>query len=298
MNKPIAIGAFPPKNDYLWVTWSLLLECNYTCRYCHVKSSGRASRKIIDDTISFLKKAPQNDIEVTLFGGEPTIHEDLLYIVDKLSFCKTVYIFTNLSCSNSLIEQLVKKNVSFCISYHSDIIKPEHFLSKLEFLLSKSGSIEFINVMMVAEKEYENDIVLKYCRDHQIKHRMLPIWQEGGSIDWLQSVIYSRRPDVVPIRDTIVVKDNKKVVLSEQECIALNIDNFKGYDCYAGMRSVYIDHNGHVYRCQADMNESKIFCSVTDNYPELDSYTCPYDKCTCEYYIPKEIIPGTCNNWF
>ena len=299
MNSPICVGAFSPKNDYLWVTWSILLECNYSCRYCHVKSKGISNKSIIDKTISFLNSAPQKEKEVTLFGGEPTIHPLLFYIIENLYFCKKVHIFTNLSCSNNDLKKLVDNNISFSISYHSDIIKPEYFLNKLKTLLDFNGNIDFINVMMVDGKEKENEEVLSFCRDNKIKHRLLPIWQEGGKVNWIQSMIYSRRTDVIPIRDTIVVKQNKnKYILSEQECISLNMDKFKNYYCYAGVRSLYIDHNGNVYRCQADMRSNIKFCTVYDKYPLLKVYKCQHETCTCEYYIPKEIELGSCNEFF
>lgn len=299
MNNPICVGAFSPKNDYLWITWSILLECNYSCRYCHIKSKGISDKDTIDKTISFLKNAPQKEKEVTLFGGEPSIHPLLFHIIENLKFCKKVHIFTNLSCSDNKIKELIDNNISFSISYHSDIIKPEYFLKKLKTLLDFNGSIDFINIMMVDEKEKENEEVLSFCRHNKIKHRLLPIWQEGGKVNWIQSMIYSRRNDVIPIRDTIVVKqDRTKHILSEQECISLNMDKFKDYYCYAGIRSLYIDHNGNVYRCQADMRSNIIFCNVSDSYPSLQVYKCPYDTCTCEYYIPKETKIGACNEFF
>jgi hypothetical protein len=104
--------------------------------------------------------------------------------------------------------------------------------------------------------------------------------------------MYSRRSDVNAIRNTIVAKENKILILSEQECISLNMVNFLGYRCYAGMRSVFIDHNGSVFRCNADMNKDIKFCTVFDNYPILEAYTCPHRECTCEYYIPKEVREG------
>ena len=82
------------------------------------------------------------------------------------------------------------------------------------------------------------------------------------------------------------------MVLSEQECIHINMVRFTGYRCYAGMRSLYISHDGDVYRCQADLGSGVKFCTVYDTYPELKAYTCPYRECTCEYYIPKEVKEG------
>ena len=297
MNDVLTIGSFKPKNDYLWVTWSILLSCNYNCRYCSIKNNGYASKEIIDNTIFFLKNAPQKIKDITLFGGEPSIHPRLFYIIDKLQeFSKRICIFTNLSSDYHILKRLIDKNVEFCISYHSDILSSKFFIDKLDYLYKNNGKIEFLNIMMVYNKTYDIDIVSKYCIEHKIRHRLLPIYTEGGRKDWLNSVIYSRRKDVVPVRDIVVIKENKKIVLSEQECITLNMTNFKGFHCYAGSRSIFITHDGTVYRCQQEMRNHKPYCTVRDDYPKLEPYLCPYDECTCEYYIPKEIKLGLGND--
>ena len=209
----LTVGSFKPKNDYLWVTWSILLSCNYNCRYCYVRNKGFSSKDVIDDTIRFLKNAPQKVKDVTLFGGEPTIHSHLFYIVEQLKdFVRNLYIFTNLSSTKSQLLNLVKRDVQFCISYHPDIISDVAFINKLDYLLQIQGKIEFLNIMMTHDKEYEIESVAKYCREHRIRHRLLPIYMEGGRKDWMTSVIYSRRRDVVPIRNIMVVKENQNMI--------------------------------------------------------------------------------------
>ena len=297
MNDILTIGSFKPKNDYLWVTWSILLSCNYNCRYCYVRNKGFASKDVIDDTIRFLRNAPQKVKDVTLFGGEPTIHRQLFYIIEQLKdFVRNLYIFTNLSSTNTQLLNLVNNDVQFCISYHPDIISDVAFIKKLDYLLQIHGKIEFLNIMMTQDKESEIESVAKYCREHSIRHRLLPIYMEGGRKDWVTSVRYSRRRDVVPVRNVMVIRENQNMTLSEQECITLNMTNFKGFHCYAGCRSVFITHDGTVYRCQQEMRNHKPYCTVRDDYPKLEPYICPYEECTCEYYIPKEIKLGLGND--
>lgn len=297
MNEILACGAFPPKNDYLWVTWSLLTACNYSCRYCNVKGSGYASSDTIHNTIDFIRNAPQKVKDVTLFGGEPTIHSSVNDILDSLkSICRNVFIFTNCSSQERCLSIFVSKGIKFCLSYHPDIISDNDFLKKMSFLIKENAYIEFVNVMMVDGKRKEIDSVCAFCRDNNIRHRILPVYSENGKSDWIKSVKYSRRNDVIPIRNTIVVKEGKKSILSEQECVSFGITRFKGYLCYSGIRSIFIDHLGNVFRCQNDMRKKNIFCNVKDTYPNIGyPYTCPHNECTCEYYIPKEISFGTAN---
>lgn len=294
MKIPVFVGAFMPDISYLWVTWSIMTFCNYKCRYCAVRSGNRddiASDKVIDDTIGFIYNAHQDVKEVTLFGGEPTLHPRLEYIVENLSpVCEKLHVFTNLSLGKEKMKFLTNRNVAFSVSYHPDIIPASSFLKNLEILLSFGADIDFVNVMMVDDKQDDMDAVCDFLRVNRIRHRLLPIWGDGSQINWLKSISYSRNEDVIPIRNTIVrFDDDKEMVLSEQECIYLGFNNFRYYRCYAGSKSLYIDHNGLTYRCQADMRNGIVMCKTDEKLPEQEFYVCPHEKCTCEYYIPKLI---------
>ena len=96
MINPVYVGAFSPDRDYLWVTWSLLTACNYTCRYCCVKGKEISDKETDKNVIKFLHAAPQKEKEVTLFGGEPSIHPRVLNIAKELSSFAKVHIFTKL----------------------------------------------------------------------------------------------------------------------------------------------------------------------------------------------------------
>lgn len=289
MINPVFVGAFHPDNDYLWITWSLLTACNYTCRYCHVKGTDISTEETDKKVINFIRNAPQASKEVTLFGGEPSIHPRILDIAKELTSFAKVHIFTNLSMDYIKIERLTALNVNFSISYHPDIINPDHFIDKIKILLHYDGIIDFVNVMMVTGMEDEQEKVCSFLRDNHIRHRLLPIWEEeDGSRAWVRSVKYSRRNDVIPIRDTHVVDDKgNDYIMSEQECIYLGKTRFEGWHCAAGMRSLFIAHDGTIARCQADMKNNIAFCHADDYYPPLQYYTCPHKTCTCEYYIPK-----------
>ena len=288
MINPVYVGAFSPEKDYLWVTWSLLTACNYTCRYCYVRGNGVSKKETDEAVISFIRSAPQKEKEVTLFGGEPTIHPRIMDIVESLVGFSKVHIFTNLSLKDDMMKRLAKNQVHFSVSYHPDIIDALTFIKKFDKLIEFRGNVDFVNVMMVQECQSQEEIVCEYLRNYQIRHRLLPIWREGGGSDWVKSVAYSKRKDVIAIRDTHVIDDRgREYVFSEQECIYLGKDSFTGWKCAAGMRSLFIDYQGLVYRCQADMREGIVFCDSKGEYPKLSFYQCPHNSCTCEYYIPK-----------
>lgn len=295
-NNILCSGSFKPENDYLWVVWSLNDSCNYKCRYCFIKDRGFASKETIDQTISFLRNAPQERKDVLLFGGEPTINPYFLYIVDELNkFCTMVQVFTNLSASEEFLSQCIERNIIFNITYHADVINPQEFLSKLDFLRKNKASINFVNLMMLDDKRADNEVVAAFCRFNKITHKYLPISGGNEKNYWIESLKYSKRDDVKSLRDIVVVKEDKTHNLTEIEYMVLNFFDYKGFYCYAGMRSMWITHRGDVYRCYNDKEQGIKFCTVYDEYPELAYYVCPYTRCTCEYFVPKERDLGLAN---
>lgn len=288
MSFPEFVGSFSPQNDYVWITWSLLTFCNYTCRYCAIKSHDKHDiTSSAEKALAFIRNLPQKNKEIALFGGEPTLHPEILKISRSAGeICENVHIFTNLSSRISMISDLESSGIKFMISYHPDIIDPERFIEKLSHI--RPENIDFVNVMMVYEKDLEMETVCAFCRHSKIPHRLLPVWREGGMSDWMKSVSYSYRKDVIPVRNICVLRKEKKDTMSEQECVLAGIENFEGYFCYAGLRSLFIDHAGNVYRCQADANEGNVLCNVNSVYKIPESYRCSHSRCTCEYYIPKE----------
>lgn len=299
----ICSGAFKPNSKKLWITWSILDACNYSCIYCPIKSNKYASRGILDETIVYINninrsnKGRRVNIEVTLFGGEPTLHKDLEYIIKSLSSKNKVRVFTNLSANSSLYKNLYSKyNVQYSISYHPDQINSDKFISKLSKI--DKESIGFINVMKI--DKYEIDIlkVLEYLRENRITYRICPIHGIGNKSEFLQSIIYNNKYHTNFYDTEIVYDTGERKSYTEQELRFYNLTSFKGYICYKGYSSFFINHDGKIYKCLQDMKKDSIY-SIKSPYSEIFSIekSCPYDTCMCESYIPKEIKNGYCNTY-
>lgn len=287
----VYMGRNLPVVSVIDITWSMLLSCNYSCEYCSIRSHDKqyATPDTVKKTIAFIEKSPQEIKNVTLFGGEPTIHPDIIHAVDSLSkFCSNVYVFTNLSCSKSMIKDIKDNGGKFTLTYHPDMVSEDIFLKKLDYLLSIGGDIQFLNIMMYKAKEDEIRKVQKYCIDHGVVHRFPPIL--GNSIklrDFVQSIRYTNRKDVRTTKDVMVLYDDmRRALLNKQECKLLNLFDFKGWMCWAGVQKLFISHLGDVYRCKHD--DKSFICKVTEEkYPEIKPWICPYDSCNCYYSIFK-----------
>ena len=297
MEKIFASGAFKPNSNQYWATWSILDACNYSCWYCPIKKNEYASDKIIDDTINFLHNISTNkDMEVTLFGGEPSIHPKLDYICDKLNKFCDIRIFTNFSLNTIIYENLIEKyNVKYSISYHPDMISDNKFIDSLDVFKYKNN-IGHINIMYVNNMENMSMNVAEYCRKYNIPHRISPIHDLGNLSSYIFPIKYSHRKDVITVKDTVIAQKNNKKWYSDEECRFYGYNKFNGYICYKGYSSCFITHHGNVYKCLRDMEE-KNFLTIYDDINDILSYEncCPYESCICENYIPKEIMHGYAN---
>lgn len=289
-----AVGSFKPSDNYIWITWSLLSKCNLSCDYCNAKGSYESSWNTVTRTFRFMERLPHSDVEVTLFGGEPTTKIGIELVVQSLAnFCIKTNIFTNLTRPDILSGLDTRCRITS--TYHPDMMKPEVFIGNMEKL--HKYKFNFVNVMMygMEEEEYK---VCQYLLERKIPHRRVPIWGNSSFADWLKSVEYTHYlPDELSMRNIhACMQDGSIRKATEQELVLSEMTNFKGWDCYAGVNSIYINHDGNVYKCQEDLNQGKILCTVEDDLPKLNSLTCNHDRCTCEYYIPKR-LPNAVFNW-
>lgn len=289
-----AVGSFKPSDDYIWITWSLLSKCNLSCDYCTAKGNYWPDMQQIMRGLFFIERLPYTSKEVILFGGEPTLILGIELVVDYLKeIGAKTSIFTNIIKSETLLT--LNEECRITATYHPDMMKSEVFIGNMEKL--HKYKFNFVNVMMygMEEEEYK---VCKYLLERKIPHRRVPIWGNSSFADWLKSVEYTYSlPDELSMRNIhACMQDGSIRKATEQELVLSEMTNFKGWDCYAGVNSIYINHDGNVYKCQEDLNQGKILCTVEDELPKLNSLTCNHDRCTCEYYIPKR-LPNAVFNW-
>jgi hypothetical protein len=162
----------------------------------------------------------------------------------------------------------------------------EEFIKKLQCL--DDESINYVNVL------YRSGInnVLSYCKEHNINHRITPISGQSKKSDYIPCIQYHKSLENNLYDSVIVYNDGRIKKLINTEFKFYGYNNFKSYICYAGYSSIFIDDAGKIYRCINDLDNNISYGSVFDNFTPT-SYVCPYDECSCEYFIPKELYRGS-----
>lgn len=87
------------------IDWSITQACNYSCHYCHATSETPKGKLPVEDLHKELKKQGGN-WTITISGGEPLIHPDIVRSCQILAQDFDLIINTNLTKTASLEEIL------------------------------------------------------------------------------------------------------------------------------------------------------------------------------------------------
>lgn len=257
------------------------------------KGNSVSTNEDIEATINFLSKIKNRQLEITIFGGEPTIDTRLATVAQRLREFADVIVFTNLSGNIELYKNLLDIGCRINASYHGIITKQQSFLEKLNALyLYNENAFHYINILL------HDDVnqILDFCKEHTINHRLSPIIGVSKKSDWVACISYNASLNQKYYDTTIITDDMKRRKLIDSECMFLNFNNFKNYICYAGHSYIFIDHKGLIYRCVNDYDNNKPYSSVLEPFTPSE-ITCTYDICNCEFFVPKERKYNCCNNY-
>lgn len=111
-------------NNRLNILMFIMDRCNFSCPYCY----NRKPRHLVGADLSvFLKyvqdirnKVPYRPLNVSLIGGEPTLHKDMLEFCDQLMKIKntTVEVLTNFHKPFEYYLDLLESGVLVSASWH------------------------------------------------------------------------------------------------------------------------------------------------------------------------------------
>ena len=116
---------FQKDKEIFHVQWHILNNCNLRCKHCYdwkekeiVLSFGQLC-KVVDDYVFFLKKMGFNG-EISLTGGEPTMHKQLIDLIEYIKQKEVyigLYILTNgVNISDEFIAIVKKYNIGVQVS--------------------------------------------------------------------------------------------------------------------------------------------------------------------------------------
>ena len=298
-------------------------KCNYDCPYCYNLKTGYKRRNIevdadkLYDFLMYLHKLnPTKNIVFIFIGGEPTIHSQFLYLVQKLRTSLNSLIeinaFTNFSNTNEFYEETIKLGVKYLITFHYlNEYRTKYFIDKLEFLKSKDllTFIDTINIMLQIDNfqkcldvydyiydNYNNLIdstvrcnLIDDCDKDIIKHLRRENYTDNELQEYFSRCKQSDEKNTNTGETIVKYSDNSIKKISDYE-LKNNISyNFKYWKCNAGLQYFHINWNGDILPCK--MHNHKIG-NIYENLKaiKLKPVICMSASCPCEYDIPKERI--------
>jgi len=155
-------------SNYNYIAAFLTLDCNLRCSYClnYFGGAGFKNGKLRgEDWVRGLNRIiPRDDLPVTLQGGEPSMHEDFVYIINNLKPGLKIDILTNLQFDidefmDKVDPERVKRDspyASIRVSYHPETMDLNDTIEKTLKMLNAGYSIGMWGIM---HPEHENTIL-------------------------------------------------------------------------------------------------------------------------------------------
>jgi hypothetical protein len=156
-------------DNYNYIAAFLTLSCNYRCSYC-LNSFGelRAGEKSLsgEDWARGLNRIiSRDDLPVTLQGGEPSTHEDFIYIINNLKDSLNIDILTNLQFD---VEEFISKvkparlrrkapYASIRVSFHPEVMSIKETIAKALKMIDAGFSV---GIWGILHPKYK-DIILE-----------------------------------------------------------------------------------------------------------------------------------------
>lgn len=289
------------KKNNMNIWWNITNNCNLKCYYCKLNYEEPFTKKEnLDKIIEFINFliTKKDNIHLQLFGGEPTIYPDFIYILENLNNDINISLSTNLLSSLEKIQKIeeTKKVNEYNISMHFSLIDKEKFKRNLEYLISKGVNMSL--GVMLEKNEYLNDIisflnnykqrisclikVVDIVTLNDIEKNIIREFNKNQNLD--DHVYYIKKSDG-KIKYVDYTEFEKVLKFDTNHCI-----------CYAVNNNLSIDSNGDLYPClqYKKLKLGKIGNIISDKdvlYKINKKYIlCKSNMCECEHFIPKKFI--------
>lgn len=294
------------------VSWSITGRCPYKCSYCYEVDSPKRSieSKLADLLLAIprLKKiispifSTGREIEIRLFGGEPTYHRDFFEIVRNLheSF-PGVKLF---SLSNgyrpiSFFKKLfdIDASYKFNFSVHFESFKEAEFLNKVTFLHERNSidriTIQFIPSYRQKVKEFTYKFrkifpnirsTIQLLRSKENNFKALDRNYTEEDLTWTKRMneegVGGNHKYFIDLIDSSGKIYRKTFTFEEAHLPELS--NFRSLNCVYPMRFFTIDEHGNAYRN---------FCL---RKPSVNLYSIDYQEVDFDLGKPTKCISNFC----
>lgn len=287
-----------PHQDQIKVEWNLGKRCNYDCSYCpsaiHDNFSPHTDINVLEKTVDRLCELGK-PLRISLTGGEPCVHPD---IEDLLEYLKRKYVFwVNLTTNGTRGYRWYLNNEIF----YNHLVFSLHFEHEwtrvFDTILKYYDSTErefFVNIMAHHDKMDNVRTVVKKFKEIGIKYAVRRIrWTEGDhnvfddlrydgkDLQWILDQESTVKPN------TVIYEHKKEpIYFHSNDVIKKHLNQFKDWQCHAGLESLMINWDGEVHRatCRVGGSLGNIY-NGTFLIP-AEPIICTRDWCTCAADIP------------
>lgn len=249
------------------------------------------------------------DLDLILFGGEPTIDPHFFKILSQLKRSKyPLQIFTNLSMPLDFYKKMVtiRKDIKILGSYHYEFANNGRFLENALFL---SNHINFVQIKVMWDSSYKEEIKKMYQEFKEMENVCANfncsidiIYHPGQKFTtedmrwYVGQQEYNINLQKYKIRyddgGQIIEKD---ISFNEIKMYCGGKANYKYFRCDCGVKNLIVCSNGDVHYCLTMRKNHRppIFNLINDDFREhlyvLDHpIMCQEDNCYSEVCVPKE----------
>lgn len=281
-----------PHQNSIKIEWNIGKRCNYDCSYCpsaiHDNTSPHTDIEILKSTIDLLSKL-EKPVRLSFTGGEPCVHPKF----------------------NELVRYAKHKNISW-ISVTTNGTRPYNFYANLpvdQYVFSihleynwqrvfniVKNIVNLTNIKVVAQIMAHHDYMdaarqlRAECQLADIPNTVRRIRWANGDHDLFDDTRY--KPNDLTwinnqdstVQGNCVIDDNQ--LMHANDIIKLHLNQYKGWQCNAGLESLMINWDGDVHRatCRVGGTIGNIYKGSF--LAPLDPVTCTRDWCTCAADIP------------
>lgn len=283
-----------PHQDQLKVEWNLGKRCNYDCTYCpdtiHDHHSPHTDINILEKTVDRLVELGK-PLRISLTGGEPAVHPDIEELLDYLKR-KGIY-WVNLTTNGTrgsrwyLENEMYYNHLVFSLHFEHDwrrilrVINEFYDQTEIDFFVNIMAHHDYMREVKSVVGEFQEKLIRYAVRrirwtegDHNIFDDMR---YDGKDLEWLLFQDATAKPNC-RIDDSRIMHAN--------DVIKEHLNQFKGWQCNAGIESLMINWDGEVHRatCRVGGSLGNIY-QDTFKLPN-EPITCTRDYCTCAADIP------------
>ena len=285
-----------PHQDSVKIEWNIGKRCNLDCAYCpsfiHDNHSPHTDIKIFKKALAELSKI-NKPLRISFTGGEPCVHPNIIDIVEATrDVADWINITTNGTVPYKLYGRLPVNHYVFSLHFDNEFVeKTTNNILYWSQLNDMERNIPY-QVNLMAHHEHmdkvKNSSVI--FDGHHVPYVIRRIrWTEGNH-DWFDDMRYDAKDLQWILDQNATVKANCLIDDSEEmhanDIIKHHKNQFKGWQCNAGLESLMINWDGEVHRatCRVGGSLGNIY-NGTFEIP-TEPVTCTRNWCTCAADIP------------